>query len=256
MNVKPLSECWTHGPSMKRISTIGTLCAALLFASPTFASDLQVGARLVGGFNQLAGPNDPVGEPTLLSGAAFSGLGFGGGAAAVVALSQTSVGTLYLETNFLYVAHSATGTAKAASGNQSRTVELSANTLHIPLLIGVRSVKGSTGYRLALGPEVLMGLGSAAAVTEEGLSGSPQPLYTTPVTHVGLTATLGFDFEINPSLVVPVDLRATWDFSIPATTRDRFDNYRDAANPGSYQVAYTWFFSVVMGVDYVMNTAK
>lgn len=256
MSAKSDHDCYTCGLLMKRLLALGTLCAATLVATPTFAADVQVGARIVGGFNQLAGPNDPAGEPTLLSGAAFSGLGFGGGAAAVVALSQTSVGTLYLETNFLYVAHSATGTAKAASGNQSRTVELSSNTLHIPLLIGIRSAKGSTGYKLAIGPEVLMGLGSAALVTEEGLSGTPQPLYTTPVTHIGLTAAIGFDYALSPGLTLPIDLRATWDFSIPATTKERFDNYRDAANPGSYQVAYTWFISAVIGVDYALNTQK
>ena len=135
---------------MKHLTALGTICAALLFASTTYAADLQVGARFVAGFNQLSGPNDPAGEPTLLSGAAYSGMGFGGGIAAVAALSNTSIGILYLETNLLYVAHSATGTARSASGNQSRTVGLDSNTLHIPLLLGIKSYYFCSGAAIGV----------------------------------------------------------------------------------------------------------
>jgi len=236
---------------MKQLLAFGTICTALALSSTAFSQSnpVRLGARAVIGFNQLAPPEDPAGEPTLLSGAGFSGLGIGGGLSAQIQLAQASFGDVYLEIDALYVVHSADGSASSPATQQSRKIEFKANTVHAPALIGIAQRRGRMTYRFAMGPELLLGMGTSSTVTEENLPGDPQPLLTTPVTHVGITGLIGFDYALTSDWVLPIEIRVTWDPSIGTSTVDRFDNYRDPNNPGSYQVAFNWFVSAVIGFD-------
>ena len=236
---------------MKRLLALGTICTAMAFSSTALSQEnpIRVGVRALVGFNQLAPPEDPAGEPTLLSGAGFSGLGIGGGLSAQIQLARADFGDVYLEIDALYVVHSADGTASSPATQQSRNVEFTANTVHAPALLGIAQKRGPLTYRFAIGPELLLGMGTSSTVTEENLAGDPQPLLTTPVTHVGITGLIGFDYALTSDWILPIEVRVTWDPSIETSTVDRFDNYRDPNTPGAYQVAFNWFVSAVIGFD-------
>ncbi|QED27243.1 PorT family protein [Microvenator marinus] len=239
---------------IKRAIIAGILSAVILpLSAQAQTKPVRVSAKAIVGFNHMAPPNDPAGEPTLLSGAGYSGLGFGGGLGAMATVANLSVGDLYVALDFLWVSHSGEGSASSPSTGQSRTVVFDANTIHLPMMVGISNKSKSLSYRFSLGPEVLLGMGTTSTITEENLPGDPQPLLTTPVTHVGVGAVIGFDWQASESLIVPVDLRITWDPSVATTTRERFDNYRSAAEPGAYQVAWDWFFALSVGLDYLVR---
>ncbi len=230
-----------------------TLSASQALAADT--TEVRLGVRGVANYSVLSGPTDAAGDPTLLSGAAFTGFGGGGGLAGMFFLSKISAGDIYLALDLLYVAHSATGKAEAPATDQRRTATLKSNILHAPLHLGLRAKSDAIGYRVSLGPELLLGLGSASQVDQENIPEPPQPLFTTPVTHVGLSANVGFDIDFS-DWIVPIDVRFVYDPNIPASSRDRFDNFESASAPGNYQVGYDYQVFVSVGVDRLFHLSK
>ncbi len=230
-----------------------TLTAGQAIAAESM--DVRLGVRGVGNYSILSAPSDPAGDPTLLSGAAFTGFGGGGGLASMFFLSKISAGDLYLALDLLYIAHSASGKAEAPATDQRRTATLKSSIIHAPLHLGIRAKTDSIGYRISLGPELLLGLGSASQVDQENIPEPPQPLFTTPVTHIGLSANLGFDIDFT-DWVIPLDVRFVYDPNVPTSTKDRFDNYESANSPGNYQVAYDYQVFVSIGVDRLFHLSK
>lgn len=238
--------------------TLVTTCLLMLLSAPAAAADsvdVRLGIRGAGNYNILLAPADPAGEPTLLSGAGFKGWGGGVGAAGMIMLTQTGVGHLYAALDLLFIAHTATGRAEAPATGQVREVTLDTRILHAPLHLGLMSRGKSTNYRFSAGPELMLGLGSGATVTQENIAEAPQPLYTTPVTHVGLSANLGVDLNYD-AWIVPFDLRVVVDPGVPASTRERFDNYASNTSPGNYQVAFDYQVFVTVGLDRLMRLSK
>lgn len=233
----------------------GLLLLASMPASAAESIDVRLGVRAAGNYNVLAAPNDPEGEPTLLSGAGFKGFGGGGGIASIFFLSKISGADLYLALDLLFITQNATGNAEAPATNQRRTIELNSKILHVPLHVGLLSSSESTGYRFSLGPELIMGLGSSASVEQENISEPPQPLFTTPVTHVGLSANVGLDFNFD-RWILPIDFRFVIDPGVPESTVDRFDNYESNTSPGNYQVGYNYQMFLTVGLDRLLHLTK
>ncbi|MEZ4461847.1 MAG: hypothetical protein R3E66_19425 [bacterium] len=242
---------------MRRLT--GLIAALIVCTSSTAmaanAIDMRLGIRGAGNYSILMAPDDAAGDPTLLSGAGFKGFGGGGGIASMYYLTSLAGGQLYLALDLLFVAHSGTGKAEAPATDQRRTVTLTSKILHAPLHIGLLTQSGTTGFRFSLGPELLLGLGSGASVEQQNISEPPQPLFTTPVTHVGLSANVGMDFGFD-GWIVPIDFRFVVDPSVPASTSDRFDNYESNADPGNYQVGYNYQIFLTVGVDRLFRLRK
>ena len=238
-----------HNSSISR--SVGWFLAAVLLLAPTTSQAADFGVSLKAGANWslLSRPTDPEGTPTLLSGSAFDGTGFGAGASAHYTLTEFEGAVFELEAGILYSHHSATGFEQRSDSDARRTVTLTSDMLRVPVLLHLRSGKG-TGFRLGAGIEPMFGLKSGATVAIEGASEQVEPLHTTPTTHLGWTWMLAFDWRATPEFLVPVELRATWDPSVAESTLDRFEGYTSMDEPGNYRVAFNWQLMFMTGIRY------
>jgi len=218
----------------------------------SFSERLRVGARVGGSYNHLSRPNDPAGEPTLLYGSVFSGPGLALGAQASLLATSSPYLDILLELGLLYSFSQGTGFAESLDGSQRQTIRLRSHGMRVPLLLRIAS-RGEGSVRLSLlaGPEVLFGLASSATVTNEGITDEPAPLFTTPVTHIGLSAGLGVNVNLG-KIRVPLDVRLTWDPMVADSTRERLEGYEDFENPGSYQVGFDTQLLFLLGVEYAL----
>lgn len=221
--------------------------AVLTAASPAAAQDMLIGVKGGGLFSQLSQPTDPVGEPTVLFGTSFTGFGFQVGGSFYRDLVDLGVGPLFVHADLMFAHQRASGFAESRTSPARRTVSINTTGLRLPALIGVGFRGGGTLLNLAAGPELLLGLGAASKTSAEGGAEPAPPLAVRPVTHVGLTAHVGMIFDV-AAHKLPVDVRFTWDPFVASSTRDRFDNFVDFNNTGSYAVAFDWQAMVTTGV--------
>lgn len=231
----------------------GTLLCALLCAVPAAAqerSSLSIGARLGGNFHFLSRPTDPAGEPTLLFGNAFGGVGPAAGLGLRLNLLDSSAGALGIELDLLWSLAQGALTVEDPQAGQSQRVELATHQLRVPVLLtwSTPIAGDALRARLLLGPELLAGLWSGSVVSSDGVPGEVAPLETTPVTHVGVTAGLGLAIGLG-GWTLPVEVRGTFDPGVPGSTRERFQGYNDVDDPGAYQVAFDWQVGVLVGFD-------
>ena len=209
-------------------------------------------ARFGGNYAYLSGPTDPVGEPTLLYGAAYSGWGLQGG----VGVEWEILDVIHsdLRVDLVWSQGEVSGLAEDAQAQSRQTIELSSTSLRVPILVQWRSAPAREAadqglvFYAGLGPEVLIGLGSGAVVVNEGIPEDPEPLYTTQVFHVGVSAALGAALMITERVRIPIDARLTWDPFVPRSTRERFEGYVSFEEPGSYQIAYDLQLALSLGV--------
>ena len=241
-----------------KIINIATLSAALAAATllastaPAQAADdsgnLAIAAKLGLNWSQLSQPEDPRGEPTLLSGSAFSGFGFTGGAGAFYQLTEFKGASFELEAGLLYSYHS--GEGFEGIGNQTRTVTLSTHMVQVPILVHLKSAARGGGFRIGAGLVPMLGLQSGATVVIENSNQAPEPLETKPALHLGLSAVLGYDFEIDSTYSVPLEVRVAWDPAVGQTTRERFPDFATITDTGAYQVAYNWQLFFMTGLRF------
>jgi 3'-phosphoadenosine 5'-phosphosulfate sulfotransferase (PAPS reductase)/FAD synthetase len=132
-----------------------------------------------------------------------------------------------------------------ADTGERRDITLEATMLRVPLMVHLRSGANDTGFRVGLGLEPMFGLQSGAVVDP-----GPYKLETTPTVHLGTSVALGFDWQANDTYSIPLEFRATWDPFVEASTKDRFENFSSASDPGEYQVAYDWQLLFMTGVRY------
>ncbi len=216
-------------------------------ATSSFSEDASflVGARAGIGYSRLTRPTDPAGEPTLLYGAPFAGV------ATIVGASGAWVFGRYLsaEAGLWYQFVRQTGFAQNRESGQRQLVELTAHTARVPLLL--KGVWPRAGVRphLSVGPELLLGFASDADVTYENIPEPTPELETSAVAHVGLTVGAGVSFPIRDDLVLPLEVRLTWDPMVPDATRERFDGYRSDEALGAYEVASEVQVLFLVGVD-------
>lgn len=206
------------------------------------------------GYNRMARPTDPAGSTTLLRGTAFAGGAFQIGAQAGYALWQrSSTHTLWLDLGAHYGWMRGSGFVENPERTKRQTVKLTGHTLRVPLMFRLdHTLSESSGHALfvGLGAEVLLGLATSAQVLFEQIAADPEPLYTTPVTHIGLLATLGGTFALREGLYLPVGLRLTYDPQVGDSTVERFEGYRSIDEPGSYQVAFDLHLHLVTGLEW------
>lgn len=239
---------------MKRI--LGALFVVIVSVSPalTWASDSRVGLRFGANWSTLSGPADPAGAPTLQSGTSFDGLGIVGGISSGIGLVDFSEQLkLALGLDLLISTHSVSSIADSPSTEQSREVELTTIILRAPFIGHLEYQTRSFDLRIGLGPALLLGLSSGATVTQDNIPGDVEPLFTTPVTHVGIEFGLGMSWNLSENYAIPLDLRFTYDPAVPSTTRERFDNFQSNDEPGQYQVGLDYQFLLMIGVDYRLN---
>ena len=238
---------------------LGWVCAAALavvclprVAAAQSASEpsFGVGARLGGGYNRLSRPTDPRGEPTLLFGSAFSGPAITGGAAGWWRATRLGPLGLTLELDLLYSWHQGVGFAQDTEAGQRQTIWLRAHMLRVPMRVGLRTGgAGRVQGRLALGPELLVGVASGARVRNEGLEQQAPALETTPAVHLGLGGLIGAAIQLGP-VTVPLEARLVWDPMVADSTRGRFQGYQSLEEPGAYQAAFDLQVLFTVGVEW------
>jgi hypothetical protein len=205
---------------------------------------LALGLKVGANWSLLTQPSDPRGEPTLLTGSAFDGAGFIGGATAHYPLTKVAGALLEFEGGFLISHHSAEGFEEDPDSGR-RDVTLEATMLRVPLMVHLREDAHTTGFRVGVGLEPLFGLQSGAVVDP-----GPFVLQTTPTIHLGTTAAFGFDWQANDTYSIPLEVRATWDPFVASSTQERFENFNSSRDPGEYQVAYDWQLLFMTGIRY------
>jgi hypothetical protein len=235
-------------PTFKLIAAALFVAAIGFVTTPASAQDASFGVRAGGSWNALPQPDDPEGEPTLMSGTAFTGLGFHGGIWASYPIADLSGSELRLEAGAMFARLRASGFEQR--GDAKREALLETSVLRIPVLaVYAANATGSTS-RIGVGIEPLIGLSSGATVTIENSDETAEPLYTTPVTHLGLTALVGYDFAVADGVAVPMELRVAFDPMVGSSTVDRFQDYDRPSNPGDYEAAFTWQFLLTTGVSF------
>lgn len=246
-----------HGMS-KRIVALGALwgIAGVCWAAPSVAwgadpaHELAVSAKIGGNWSVLNQPEDLRGEPTLLSGSAFDGAGFTGGATGHYYLGEFKGATFELEGGLLYSFQRGEGFEGVANSPEKRTLTLSTHVLRIPLLVFLKSGPAPDGFRVGAGLVPALGMQSAATVVVEHSDQPVEPLDTYPALHLGLSAALGYDLPIDSELSIPLELHVVWDPFVANTTRERFDDFKSLEDPGKYQVAFDWQFFFMTGLRY------
>lgn len=233
--------------ALSKLFAAGLLVAMGVFApASSQAEGLAVGAKVGGNWSLLNKPTDPIGEPSFLSGSAFDGMGFLIGGTVHYPLLEVQGALLEFEGGLLFSRHSARGFEKDSDTGDERVAILKASMLRVPLLVHLRrgtTADAATGFRVGMGLEPMFGLQSGAVVDP-----GPEKLETTPTTHLGTTVALGFDYQANSSLTIPLEFRATWDPFVEESTVERFENFESADAPGDYQVAYNWQLFLMTGV--------
>jgi hypothetical protein len=214
-------------------------------ADVSSTSKLAVGLKVGGNWSLLTKPSDPRGEPTLLTGSAFDGMGLVGGATLHYPLTELEGAVLEFEGGLMFSRHSTGGFEQNADTGERRDITLEATMLRVPLMVHLRSGANDTGFRVGLGLEPMFGLQSGAVVDP-----GPYKLETTPTVHLGTSVALGFDWQANDTYSIPLEFRATWDPFVASSTKERFENFSSADDPGDYQVAYDWQLLFMTGVRY------
>ncbi|MFU8803517.1 MAG: hypothetical protein ACNA8W_06890 [Bradymonadaceae bacterium] len=231
-----------------------TFVGAALVSAPTDADalDIDLGARLGLNYNLLTKPHDPAGEPTLMHGSAFSGMGFTFGPAATMPLLDLDGSLLALEVDLLYSYHSGRGFEEftpEGGATQRRTVSIATHAVRVPVLVKLSGRPGQTRMRVGVGPDLVLGLASSSTVSHENIPEDPVPLETAPKTHLTLTTAIGLDWYTS-DLIVPFEVRVNWNPFVGSSTRERFEDYQDLDNPGIYSVAFDWQIMFMTGVSW------
>jgi len=222
------------------------LILAMLASAPALAQELLVGGRAGGSWVQRSQPNDPEGEPTVLFGTAFTGYGIAVGGTLQRELTKVGQNPLLLDADLLISYRRALGFAESRTTNARRELILMTTAVQLPILIGFGIRGTSTLLQFSAGPELLAGITSGSATRQTGVEGVPDSLETRPAIHLGVTGKLGMMFDAAGGKL-PIDLRLTYDPFVARSTRDRFDNYVSAENPGRYGVAFNWQALVTVG---------
>lgn len=238
------------GPIQRCLLTATIIFVSASLPQQAHALDLDIGARIGGNWSILARPTDPVGEPTVLHGSAFSGFGFTIGPTASIDVYRfDGAARLFVSADLLYSYHSGSGYAEHSGSGQKRTVFYSTNTARVPVLVHLAGHRRETGLRLGIGPELIVGFSSKSEVVEENVPGQPEAFHTVPKSYVAGTFLLAFDYY-QKSFSIPVEARFTWNPFVGKSTKDRFEDYEDMNNPGSYQAVFSWQILFMTGISW------
>lgn len=232
---------------------------AAIWPSPLLAAPpetIRLGAVAGADWQVLRQPSDASGQPTLMRGTGFDGIGGSLGASLAVdftpfeRLDRLRTGVRF---DALYGLHRARGAQRARDASAERIALLRTQALHGSVLgrLGWQTAAGTV--ELEAGAELMHGLASDARLELRGADGDPRDLQTTAVTHVPLLGSIGFAFETASRIRIPIHLRAAWDPAVGASTVERFRDFQSATDPGRYEVAFDWRIGLHAGVSWELG---
>jgi hypothetical protein len=224
-----------------------TIGGALLLVLPLLASTAvaQDGLGLKVGLNYsvLGQPADAPGDITFLDGSAMSGVGLTVGVTYVWRHFRPVV----VETGLVY-SH-ATAIGSQTHGDKQREVEIAADTLRFPVWLKYAAEVGPVRGTLGVGPELVVGVTSAAEVREVNiLERDAAVIETLSVTALHLTGVLGIEFSlggVNPGLALHASVNP---FTGQKTT-DRFQAVKEGV-PSQLRAEFDYELLVLLGVSY------
>ncbi len=196
-------------------------------------------------FNALGRPADGPGEPTLLAGSAFTGVGFVVGGSYELARVMP---LLSLESGLFY-GHS-TASGFEIRGEQEREVLLEVDAVRVPLWLRVEW-PALPALRLVVGggPEVLFGVASASTVREKNIpEDQAAALLTRAVTSVQLTGIVGVEIDAGP-VVIPLSFHASVNPLTGETTAERTEGGQ-GGQLGPFQVEFDFELMGMLGVGF------
>lgn len=224
----------------------GAFAMALSHPGQAEALEFEVGARAGGAWNLLMQPEDREGRPTLLHGSAFTGYGFVFGPTASMTFAQFAGARFSLGADLLYGYHQGSG-FEAHPGGQRVDVTLVTHVLRLPVMVQMTHEGASLSPSVGLGVEPVFGLVSGATVVNTNIDRPAEPLETTPKSAMAGLIALGMSWD-QGKVIVPVDLRFSWNPFVGSTTVERFDGYSSPTERGAYEVAFDWQIMATAGV--------
>ncbi|MBH25752.1 MAG: hypothetical protein CMH57_15200 [Myxococcales bacterium] len=205
-----------------------------------------LGLRFGINYSVLDRPQDGPGEPTLLSGSAFTGPGF------VVGPSWEVSGLIpwvSMELGLLYTRSTATGFEQR--GALKREILLEVTALRLPVWAKLKSSNyGPMRLVGGLGVDALVGLTSSSTVREQNVPADEAGrLETVSVTALHLGGLVGVEFDLD-KVVLPLTVHGSFNPRTGESTIERYEDYGGAANPGPYKMEFDYEVLVLLGVFY------
>jgi hypothetical protein len=219
----------------------GLLCA--LACASVAAQDHAVGLRLGLNYSILGPPADEPGDTTFMAGTAFTGVGLAVG----LTYEWRALHPVSLETGLMY-SH-ATANGFQIAGEQQREAEFQADTVRVPIWLKYELDFGPVRGVLGMGPELVLGLSSAAEVREVNVPAQDAAfLETTSVTTMHLTGIVGIEVEagaVDPGIALHASLNPL----AGSKTTDRFETIENGA-PSQLRAEFDYEILVLIGVAY------
>lgn len=210
-------------------------------------SILSVGLLIGLNYSQINSPTDPAGEPTLLFGSAFKGIGFTGGLTATFDPFKIGPGSLSLRVDFLGAFTKVSGFAENRTQNFRRELAFTDLSLRAPIMLGytLRAIEHVPIFLFG-GVDLLVASLKTESEQDNGIT--PNPIATRGPNPLSLIGVVGTAYEAG-DWIIPIDLRFNYNPFTEKSTRARFDNYLSATSPGAYQVAFDWQIFVTLGIS-------
>lgn len=217
-------------------------------ASSSSGLEHRVGVRAGWTYSALDRPEDAAGEPTLLAGSAFTGSGWVAGATYELAGLAPYVA---LGTGVIYSV--ASGAGFEERGSAKREITLEATTLRVPVVARLKyPVVAQVELVAGLGVEAVFGLTSSSVVDEENVPADDQfTLETVSVNTLHMLGQVGAEIDLG-RVRLPLDLFLSVNPLTRSTTRERFEDYGGADNPGPFRAEFDLEFAATFGVVLVL----
>jgi hypothetical protein len=224
---------------------------------------VEFDVRIGGSWNVLSQPADRRGDPTLMSGAAFRGVGVIGGFALryvwpvqprqsdAESSKNASRPHWVAELDVLYGRHRARAFERSEDGDASRRATLHVGLLHIPVLVGYRTPWFLSPHELqiAAGPVILQSLYSDMDIEVDGGTGQTTGLGTAETTHVGATLQIASAVPAG-QIRIPLELRGVWNPGVGNTTLERLQDYMGPREPGALEANFDWQLMMLTGASF------
>ncbi len=199
-------------------------------------------------YSQINKPSDPAGEPTLLFGAAFSGIGFTGGLTTTLEAVDLGPGALSLRLDLLAELNSVSGFAENKTTGSKQELSFTETSLHAPILIGY-TLRISENFPIFFYGGVDLIIATLNTETTQSAGVTPDPLTALAAKNpISLLGVIGTSFQTG-DWVIPLDLRFNYNPFTEKSTRARFDGYSSSTFPGTYRVAYDWQVFITLGIS-------
>ena len=223
---------------MLRTALVG---AALLVALPSWADEQWFGFEVGLGGATITAPNDEIGDPSLLHGSAFTGPLMRIGVTYERALHPLVRGGVELGLG----SYAMKGFAERDT--QRRELNLGMSAADVMLRARVEAPRGWAHPCVGVAAGGRWGL--RARISEQ--SRGPVDDESLPPISTGNGVLVALDLGVildRDRLRIPLMLRAARNLTYGSSTRSRFRDYQDTANPGELIIEANWSYAVSAGV--------